>query len=155
MPPRDPEDRFSDYPQATAVIVDLSTGERMVDTTDGMGDPDEDDLAHDYPEVYLSDRFLDNDSAFVEGLGDDTSMHCPAARETVDTSTWASAAGRPDQPRRRLGDRGPESSRTLVATPVGRTDSARGAPMGTALVVRRQTVVGIAICGPGAAPNWA
>ncbi|MFC7361284.1 hypothetical protein [Nocardioides astragali] len=73
-----PEDRFSDYPQATAVIVDLTTGERVVDTTDGMGDPQEDDLAHDYPEVYLRVRFPDNDSAFVEGLGDDTLYALPS-----------------------------------------------------------------------------
>lgn len=65
------EDDFSGTPQATAVIVDLSTGERVVDTTEGMGDPGEDDLAHDYPEIYLSIRFPDTASAFVEGLGDD------------------------------------------------------------------------------------
>ena len=36
-----------------------------------MGDPDEDDLAHDYPETYLRVRFPDADSAYVEGLGED------------------------------------------------------------------------------------
>lgn len=65
-----PEDDFSDYPQATAVVVDLTTGERVVDTTDGMGDPGEDDLAHDYPETFLSVRFPDAESAYVEGLGE-------------------------------------------------------------------------------------
>jgi hypothetical protein len=65
-----PEDGFSDYPQATAVVLDLRTGERVVDTTDGMGDPDEDDLAHDYAETFLSVRFPDAASAYVEGLGD-------------------------------------------------------------------------------------
>ena len=65
-----PGDRFSDYPQATAVVVDLMTGERVVDTTDGMGDPQEDDLAHDYPEVYLRVHFPDAESVIVEGLDD-------------------------------------------------------------------------------------
>ncbi|SEB77405.1 hypothetical protein SAMN04489844_1031 [Nocardioides exalbidus] len=64
-----PEDDFSDYHQATAVVVDLTTGERVVDTTDGMGDPTEDDLAHDYPETNLSVRFPDAGTAYVEGLG--------------------------------------------------------------------------------------
>lgn len=65
-----PEDDFSDYPRATAVVVDLTTGERVVDTADGMGDPAEDDLAHDYPETFLSVRFPDATSAYVQGLGD-------------------------------------------------------------------------------------
>ena len=65
-----PEDSFSDQPRATAIVVDLSTGERVVETSDGMGDPAEDDLAHDYAEVHLGVRFPDTRSAFVEGLGD-------------------------------------------------------------------------------------
>lgn len=64
-----PRDDVSDYPQATAVVLDLVTGERVVDSTEGMGDPGEDDLAHDYPETYLRVRFPDADSVFVEGLG--------------------------------------------------------------------------------------
>lgn len=65
-----PEDRFSGQPQATAVVLDLTTGERVVDTTDGMGDPQEDDLARDYQEVDLGVRFPDAGSAYVEGLDD-------------------------------------------------------------------------------------
>lgn len=79
------EDAFSGTPQATAVVVDLSSGERVVDTTDGMGDPDEDDLAHDYPEVSLSVRFPEADAAFVQGLGEDRLYALPAGDgEVVD-----------------------------------------------------------------------
>ena len=57
-----PEDRFSDQPQATAVVIDLTSGDRVVDTTEGMGDPDEDDLAHDYSEMSISrTHFPDSD----------------------------------------------------------------------------------------------
>ena len=65
-----PEDSFSETPVATAVVIDLSSGKRVVDSTDGMGDPERDDLAHDYPEVYLGVRFPDADTALIEGLQD-------------------------------------------------------------------------------------
>lgn len=64
-----PEDDFGQH-RGTAVVVDLSTGERVVETADGMGDPDEDDLSHDYQEVHLGVRFPEPGSAVVEGLGD-------------------------------------------------------------------------------------
>jgi hypothetical protein len=77
------EDDFSGTPQATAVVVDLSSGERVVDTTDGMGDPAEDDLAHDYPEVHLSVRFPDTGSAYVEGLGENRLYALPGGESEV------------------------------------------------------------------------
>lgn len=63
-------DSFSGMPQAIAVVVDLTTGERVVESTEVMGDPGKDDLAHDYPETYLRVRFPDADTAYVEGLGE-------------------------------------------------------------------------------------
>jgi len=65
-----PEDDFSGQPRATAIVVDLTSGDRVVETGDGMGDPEQDDLAHDYPEVNLGVQFPDTASAHVEGLGD-------------------------------------------------------------------------------------
>lgn len=77
------EDDFTGTPQATAVVVDLSTGDRVVETTDGMGDPDEDDLDHDYPEVSLSVRFPDAGSAYVQGLDGDRLYTLPAGDAEV------------------------------------------------------------------------
>lgn len=78
------DDNFG-TPLATAVVIDLSTGDRVVDTTDGIGDPDEDDLVHDYAEVYLRTRFLDDTSVFVEGLDDDRVYSLPEGEgEVVD-----------------------------------------------------------------------
>ncbi|MBC2931783.1 hypothetical protein [Nocardioides sp. zg-1228] len=65
-----PADRFSGHPRGTAVVVDLTSGERVVETADAMGDPEQDDLARDYAEVDLGVRFADAGSAVVEGLGD-------------------------------------------------------------------------------------
>ncbi len=50
-----------------------------------MGDPEEQDLAHDYPEIYLRVRFADATSAFVEGWGDDYVYSLPGGdAEVVD-----------------------------------------------------------------------
>lgn len=79
------EDDDFGTPLATAVVIDLSTGDRVVETTDGMGDPGEDDLIHDYAEIYLRTRFLDDTSVFVEGLGDDRVYSLPDGEgEVVD-----------------------------------------------------------------------
>ncbi len=76
------EDDFG-TPVATAVVIDLTSGERVVDTTDGMGDPDADDLSHDYAEIYLRTRFLDDASVFVEGLGEDRVHSLPGGESEV------------------------------------------------------------------------
>ena len=94
---------------ATAVVIDLTSGERVVDTTDGMGDPDADDLSHDYAEIYLRTRFLDDASVFVEGLGEDRVHSLPGGgSEVVDPiDVRLPSQSRPHQPRRCLGDRRP------------------------------------------------
>lgn len=146
-----PEDRFSDQPQATAVVIDLSSGKRVVDTREGMGDPDEEDLAHDYPEVFLSVRFPDSNSAFVEGLDDflyalpsgegdavdaiDSGVHDPLDRTSPD-GTWA------------IDDRG--QVEVLLSADGDRVRPRTGTPrwdLGWWLDDR--TVVGIEISGPG------
>jgi hypothetical protein len=144
-----PKDDFSDYPQATAVVVDLSTGERVVDTTDGMGAPDEDDLAHDYPEVYLGVRFPDDETAFVEGLGDHVFALPDGTGEPTDEGIRSPTDPVSPDGSWSIDDRGYDDRiRSTDGDPV---EVSTGTP-------RRElrwwldasTVVGIAIDGPGA-----
>ncbi len=55
--------------QAETVVVDLRTGEEVVRSTAGMGDPDADDLASLYSEAVLGVSRVTDDSAYVEAVG--------------------------------------------------------------------------------------
>lgn len=144
-----PEDRFSGLRRATAIIVDLTTGARVVETADGMGDPEEDDLDHDYPEVYLGVRFPDIGSAFVEGLGDfryslpdgegapaDAGVRSPSDPTSPDGAWTIRDRGFDDQVTSREGEPTP------IVTGTPRRD--------LRWWLDDSTVVGIAISGPGA-----
>lgn len=143
-----PEDRFSGLPRATAIVVDLTTGERVVETADGMGDPEEDDLAHDYPEVYLGVRFPDAGSAYVEGLGDviyslpdgdgaptDEGVRSPSDPTSPDGAWTIRDRGFDDEVTSRQGEP------TLIRTGTPRRD--------LRWWLDDSTVVGIAIAGAG------
>ena len=56
--------------QAEVVVVDLTSGEEVVRSTEGMGDPESDDLAALYPEIVLGVARLTEDTAYVEGVGE-------------------------------------------------------------------------------------
>ncbi|WP_248581169.1 hypothetical protein [Nocardioides sp. InS609-2] len=56
-------------PQATVLAFDLQTGERVIDSTLGMGDPDEDDFADGYSEVELQILSMTNESVSVGAFG--------------------------------------------------------------------------------------
>jgi hypothetical protein len=147
-----PEDSFSDTPLATAVVYDLASGERVVDTTDGMGDPDEDDLAHDYQEVYLGVRFPVADSALVEGLDDTRRYALPAGEGEVvdpvdagirDPSDPISPDGTWAIEDRGFGDRVVEADGEAVRLRIG-------APRwDLRWWLDEATVVGVAVSGPG------
>jgi hypothetical protein len=145
-----PEDRFSGQPRATAVVVDLTTGERVVETADGMGDPQEDDLAHDYPEVSLGVRFPDRRSAYVEGLGDFL-FSLPDGTGAPDESGIRSPSDpvSPDQ-QWTIEDRGLDDA---VVSGSGEAVQVRTASPRRDLRwwLDDSTVVGIAITGPGTA----
>ena len=66
-----PHDNYG-LAQATAVVIDLTTGTCVLDTTQGMGDPDTDDFDVEYNEGFLRVRFPDNHSVYVQG---DASIH--------------------------------------------------------------------------------
>ncbi|KQV77583.1 hypothetical protein ASC64_01700 [Nocardioides sp. Root122] len=144
-----PEDDFSGQPRGTAIVVDTTTGERVVETADGMGDPDEDDLEHDYPEVYLGVRFPDNGAAVVEGLGDFFFTLPDGEGEPLE-----SGFRRPSDPV------SPDGEWTIQDRGFDdRVVSANGAPVPIRTGTPRRdlrwwldeaTVVGIAIAGPGA-----
>lgn len=147
-----PEDAFSGQPRGTAVVVDTTTGERVVETADGMGDPDEDDLAHDYPEVYLGVRFPDADTAIVEGLGDHLFTLPDGEGEPLDSGVPS-----PTDPTSPGGD--------WVVQDRGLDDrilTADGQPVRIRTGTPRQdfrwwldasTIVGVAIDGPGVGPD--
>jgi len=146
-----PEDNFSDQPQATAAVIDLTSGQRVVDTREGMGDVDEDDLAHDYPEVYLSVRFPDAGSAFVEGMDDYLYALPGGAGEEVDAIDLGLRA--PSDPTSRDGawtidDRGLGDRIVSDAGDVVRLRT--GAPRwDLRWWLDESTVVGVAVSGPG------
>jgi hypothetical protein len=146
-------DRFSDYPLATAVVVDLSTGERVVDTTDGMGDPEEDDLAHDYPEISLTVRFPDATSAFVEGL-DGNRLYSLPAGEGDPTEQGIRSPSDPTSPDGAwsIQDRGFDD---LITSRGGEPVRIRAGTPRRDLRwwLDDSTVVGIAISGPGTAQD--
>ncbi len=141
-------DDFSGLPQGIAVVVDLTTGERVLESTEVMGDPDEDDLAHDYDETYLRVRFPDDRSAHVEGLGDlAVSLPDGTARPTDDgprsPSDPISPGGSWSIEDRGFDDRIVSADGDPVQV---RTDTPR---RDLRWWLDDSTVVGIAIAGPG------
>jgi len=62
------KDRFG-TPQATVVAFDLETGEQVVDSTLGMGDPGEDDFADGYAEAEMEITALTGTSLYVRAMG--------------------------------------------------------------------------------------
>ncbi len=63
------KDRF-DTPQASVVAFDLKTGKQVIDSTLGMGDPDEDDLADAYSEAEMEILSMTDTSLYVRALGE-------------------------------------------------------------------------------------
>lgn len=63
------EDRFG-TPQATVMAFDLETGEQVVDSTLGMGDPAEDDFADGYSESEMEIVAVTDTSLYVRAMGD-------------------------------------------------------------------------------------
>lgn len=61
------EDDFG-TPQATVRVLDLRTGEEVVQSTEGMGDPADDDFAAVYPEAEMDVRALTDEAAYVDTL---------------------------------------------------------------------------------------
>lgn len=143
-----PADSFSGQPRGTAVVVDLTTGERVVETADGMGDPEEDDLARDYPEVYLGVRFPDPGSAYVEGLGNFVFSLPDGEGEPTDAGIRSgSDPASPDQ-RWTIADRG--FADRVVAEDGEQVPVRTGTPRrDLRWWLDASTVVGIAIAGPG------
>lgn len=143
-----PEDRFSGQPRGTAVVVDLTSGDRVVETADGMGDPDEDDLAHDYPEVYLGVRFPDSGEAVVEGLGN--FLYTLPSGEGEPTETGPRSPTDPVSPGEEwtIEDRGFDDR--IVARDGTEAPVRTGTPRRDLRCwLDASTVVGIAIAGPG------
>ena len=62
------KDRFG-TPQATVMAFDLETGEQVVDSTLGMGDPAEDDFADGYSEAEMEIIALTDTSLYVGAMG--------------------------------------------------------------------------------------
>lgn len=60
------EDRFG-TPQATVLAFDLETGEQIVDSTLGMGDPETDDFAAGYSESEIGIRAITETHLYVQG----------------------------------------------------------------------------------------
>ena len=147
-----PRDGFSDHPQAIAVVLDLTTGDRVVDTTDGMGDPDEDDLAHDYPETDLSVRFPGSGSAFVEGLDEDVLYALPSgegdAVDALDAGVRSPLDRRSPDGRWAIDDRG--RVEVLLSADGGPVRPRTGtATWDLAWWLDDDTVLGFAAPGPG------
>lgn len=143
-----PEDAFSGQPRATAIVVDLTTGERVVESADGMGDPEEDDLAHDYPEVYLGVHFPDSGSALVEGLGD--FLFTLPDGEGEPTETGSRSPSDPVSPDQEwtIQDRGFDDR--VVSEDGEQVEVRTGTPRrDLRWWLADSTVVGIAISGPG------
>lgn len=66
------KDRFG-TPQASVLVFDLETGDETVESTLGMGDPDEDDFADGYSEVELQILSMTNESVSVGAFGNSSS----------------------------------------------------------------------------------
>ncbi len=62
------KDRFG-TPQATVLAFDLETGEQIIDSTLGMGDPAKDDFADGYSESEIEISAMTGTRLYVQGFG--------------------------------------------------------------------------------------
>ncbi len=139
-------------PVATARVFDLETGEEVVRSAEGMGDPGEDDLSVLYENVEIDVAALTSDTAYVEvadgtlaydlASGDSTTADPPELDATTSPDGAWQVIDRPG-----LADVLESTDGEVVAP---RTGSERWT---LSFWADDDTVVGVAVDGPGRGPR--
>lgn len=131
-------DRY-DTPLAAAVVVDLETGEEVARSSDGMGDPDSDDLTDLYEDATPYVLGVDDEHAWIHTVGDVRSIELATGDiAEVDVEDGITAEPWYDALRTELVAESPDGAWTIRPRPDGQVGApelvpASGRPVATRL----------------------